>query len=131
MAVFIAGLRVRFVRGRGPGAIALNPATEFPNENAGIPMLQQLTDLTLAELEDLVPVVDPVLVPVFGPLGLLRYPTKPESMAVHLPVSICTYLQGSPLMDYENIVRELLSSEVHQAYTTIKTEQQAEEKFGE
>ena len=73
-------------------------------------------------------VVAPVLIPTFGFLGLLRYPTKPISMAVQVvTVSICTYLQGSPPMDDEYAVRELLSSEVPQAYTTIKTEQQAEE----
>ena len=46
-------------------------------------------------------------------------------------VFICTYLQGSPPMDYEYAVRELLGSEVPQAYPTIKTEQQAEENMME
>ena len=75
---------------------------QLPRENAGFPMPQQLADLTLAEVEDLVPVIAPVLIPVFGPLGLLRYPTKPVSMAVHVAtVSIVKYLQGSPPIDYE------------------------------
>ena len=65
------------------------PDTQLPRENAGFPMPQQLADLTLAEVEDLVPVI-------FGPLGLLRYRTKPVSMAIHVAtVSIFTYLQGS------------------------------------
>ena len=102
--------------------------TQLPRESAGFPMPQQLADLTLAEVEDLVPVVAPVLIPIFGPLGLLRYPTKPVSMAVQVAtVSIFTYLQGSLPMDYEQVVRETLSGEVPQVYTTIKTEQQAEE----
>ena len=92
-------------------------------------MPQQLADLTLAEVEDLVPVVAPVLIPIFGPLGLLRYPTKPVSMAVHFAtVSISTYFQSSPPMDYEQVVRETLSGEVPQVYTT-KTVQQPEENM--
>ena len=103
---------------------------QLPRENAGFPMPQQLADLTLAEVEELVPVIAPVLVPVFGPLGLLRYPTKPEFMALHVEtVSISTYLQGSPPIDYEFVIRELLSGQVPQVYTTLKTEQQAEENM--
>ena len=91
-------------------------------------MPQQVAILTPTEVEALVPVVAAVLVLVFGHLGLLRYPTKPLSMAVQVAaVSICTCLQVSPPMGYENAVRELLSSQVPHAYTTIKKEQQAEE----
>ena len=65
-----------------------------------------------------------------GSLGLLRYPTKPVSLAVHIAtVSIFTYLQGSPPMNYDQMIRETLSGEMPQAYTTIKTEQQAEENM--
>ena len=106
-----------------------NPEAQLPNDNAGFPMPQQLVDLTLAEVKDFVPVVAPVLIPIFGALGLLHYPTKPISMAVQVAtVSICTYLQRSPPIGYEYAVRDLLSSEVPQAYTytTIRTEQQAD-----
>ena len=61
---------------------------------------------------------------MFGALGLLRYPTKPVSLAVHVAtVSIFTYLQGSPPMSYAQMIRETYSGEVPQAYTTVKTEQ--------
>ena len=94
----------------------------------------------LAGAEDLVPVITPVIVPIFGPLGLLRsqwlydttnpyqwlYKWLPVQVAT---VSIFTYLQGSPPMDYEYVIRELLSSEVPQIYTTIKTEQQSKENM--
>ena len=93
-------------------------------------MPQQLAVLTLAEVEDLVPVFAPVLIPIFGPLGLLRNPRNPLSMAVQMAtVSIFTYLQGSLPMDYEYVIKELLGSELPQAYTTIKTEQQSEENM--
>ena len=76
-----------------------DPDTQLPREHPGFPMPQQLADLTLVEVEDLVPVVAPVVIPIFGALGLLRYPTKPVSLAVHVAtVSIFTHLQGSPPM---------------------------------
>ena len=104
-----------------------DPDVQLPRENPGFPMLQQLADLTVAEVEDLVPVVAPVLIPTFGALGLLRYPTKPVSLAVHVAtVSIFTYLQGSPPMSYAQMIRETYSGEVPQAYTTVKTEQRVE-----
>ena len=93
-------------------------------------MPQQLANLTLAGVEDFVPVIAPVLIPIFGLYGIPRYPTKPVSIAAQVAtVSICSYLQGSPPMGYEFAARDLLSSEVPQAYTTIKTEQQLEENM--
>ena len=127
--MFVAGLCVRPICGRRQSELN-NPDTKLPSENARFPIPQQLADLTLAEVESLVPVIAPVLVPTFGLLGLLQYPTKPVSEAVQVAtVSIFTYLQGSPPMDYEYVVKELLRSEVPQAYTIIKTEQHSEENI--
>ena len=107
-----------------------DPDAQLPRENPGFPMPQQLADLMLAEVEDLVPVVAPVLIQICGALGLLRYPIKPISLAVHVAtVSIITYLQGSPPMSYAQMMRETYSGEVPQAYTTVKTEQQVEENM--
>ena len=107
-----------------------HPDAQLPRENAGFPLPQHLADLTLAEVEDLVPVIVPVLIPIFGALGVLRYPTKPVSMAVQVAtVSIFTYLQGSPTMSYECMIQKTLSGKMPQAYTTIKTELQAEENM--
>ena len=107
-----------------------DPDTQLPREIPGFPLPQQLADLTLAEVEDVVPVVAPVLIPIFGALGLLRHPTKLVSLAVHIAtVSIFTYLHGNPPMSYDQMIRETLSGEMPQEYTTIKTEQQAEENM--
>ena len=43
-----------------------NSDAQLPRENASFPMPQQLADLTLAEVEDFVPVVAPLLIPIFG-----------------------------------------------------------------
>ena len=40
-----------------------DPDTQLPRENPGFPLPQQLADLTLADMEDLVPVVASVLIP--------------------------------------------------------------------
>ena len=50
---------------------------QLVTEVAGFLKPNQLADFTLAEVEDLVPVLAPVLTPIFGPTGILRYPTKP------------------------------------------------------
>ena len=103
-----------------------HPDAQLPRENAGFPLPQQLADLTLAEVEDFAP----VLIPIFGALGVLRYTTKPASLVVQVATaSIFTYLQGSPPMSYECMIQETLSGEMPQAYTTIKTELQAEENM--
>ena len=93
-----------------------DPDMQLPRENPGFPMPQQLADLALDEVEDIVPVIAPVLIPIFGALGQLRYPTKPLSLAVHVATeSIFTYLQVSPPMNYAQMIRETYSGEMPQA----------------
>ena len=101
-----------------------NADTKVPGENAGFPMPQELADPTLAEVGHLVPVIAPVLIAIFGRLVILRYPTKPIPMAVYVSsVSICTYLQGKPPMEYECAARDRLSTSClhhHQHGATIR-----------
>ena len=103
---------------------------QLPWETAGFPMPQQLAGLTLAEVKDFVPAMGSVLAPIFGAIGVARYPTKPIAMAVLVyPVSIFTYLQGSQPLTYPKELSAIMSWEMHQAYTTIKTEKQLEENL--
>ena len=98
---------------------------QLPWETAGSPMPQQLADQTLAETEDFVPAMAPVLPPIFGAIKVSRYPTKPIAMAVLVhSVSICTYLQGSQPLTYPKVLSAIMSGEMPQAYTTIKTDKQ-------
>ena len=55
-----------------------NAERQIPWELAGFPMPQQLAELTLAEVEDSVATMAPVLAPIFGAIGVCRYPTKPS-----------------------------------------------------
>ena len=90
-----------------------DPDRQLPWEAAGFPMPQQLADLTLAEVEDFVPAMAPVLAPIFGAVGVSRYPTKPIAMAVLVhPVSICTYLQGSQPLTYPKVLSAIMSGEM-------------------
>ena len=93
-------------------------------------MPQQIADLTLAEVEDFVAAMAPVLAPIFGAVGVCRYPTKPLAMAVqvHL-VSFSTYLQGRPSLDYPRVVHAVLSGEMPHGYTTLKSERELEENL--
>ena len=107
-----------------------NSDRQIPRETAGFPMPQQITDLTLAEVEDFVAAMAPVLAPIFGAIGVCRYPTKPLAMAVQVHmVSFCTYLQGRPSLAYPRVVHAVLSGEMPHGYTTLKSEKQLEENL--
>ena len=96
---------------------------QLPAETAGFPMPQQIADLTLAEVEDFVAVMVSVLAPIFGAVGVCRYPTKPLARAVQVHmVSFCTYLQGRPPLTYQRIVQAVLSDEMPHGYTTLKSQ---------
>ena len=98
-------------------------------------MPQQLADLTnvnqtLAEVEDFVATMVPVLAPIFGAVGVCRYPTKPLARAVQVHmVSFSTYLQGRPSLTYPRVVQAVLSGEMPHGYTTLKSEKQLEENL--
>ena len=108
-----------------------NSDRQIPRETAGFPLPQQIADLTLAEVEDFVAAMAPVLAPIFGAVDVCRYPTKPLAMAVqvHL-VSFSTYLQGRPSLAYPRVVHAVLSGEMPHGYTTLKSERARRESGG-
>ena len=107
-----------------------NSDRQIPWETAGFPMPQQIANLTLAEVEDFVPTMAPVLAPNFGAVGVCRYPTKTLSMAVQVHmVSFCTYLQGRPSLAYPRVAHAVLSGEMPHGYTTLKSKKQLEENL--
>ena len=107
-----------------------NADRQTPRETAGFPMPQQIADLTLAQVEDFVAAMAPVLAPIFGAIGVCRYPTKPLATAVQVHMaSFCTYLQGRPSLAYPRVVHAVLSGEMPHGYTTLKSERQLEENL--
>ena len=88
----------------------------IPLETAGFPIPQQVADLTLAEVEDFVATMAPVLAPIFGAICFCRYPTEPIAMAVVVhTVSFFTYLQGSPALSYPRVLDAVMSGEMPQS----------------
>ena len=107
-----------------------NSDRQMPRETAGFPLPQQIADLTLAEVEDFVAAMAPVSAPIFGAVGVCRYPTKPLATAVQVHmVSFSTYLQGRPSLAYPRVVHAVLSGEMPHGYTTLKSERDLEENL--
>ena len=105
-----------------------NSDQQIPRETAGFPLPQQNADLTLAEVEDFEAAMAPVLAPIFGAVGVCRYPTKPLATAVQVHmVSFSTYLRGRPSLAYPRVIHAVLSGEVPHGYTTLKSERELEE----
>ena len=107
-----------------------NSDRQIPRETAGFPLPQQIADLTLAEVEDFVAAIASVLAPIFGAVGVCRYPTKPLAAAVQIHmVSFSTYLQGRPSLAYPRVIHAVLSGEMPHGYTTLKSERELEENL--
>ena len=107
-----------------------NADRQIPRETAGFPMPQQIADLTLAEVEDFVAAMAPLLAPIFGAIGVCRYPTMPLAIAVQVHMaSFCTYLQGRPSLAHPRVVHAVPSGEMPHGYTTLKSEKQLEENL--
>ena len=107
-----------------------NSDRQIPRETAGFPLPQQIADLTLAEVDDFVAAMAPVLAPIFGAAGVCRYPTKSLAAAVQVHmVSFSTYLQGRPSLAYPRVIHAVLSGELPHGYTTLKSERELEENL--
>ena len=78
---------------------------QLVTEVAGFLTPNQLADFTLSEVEDLITVLAPVLTPISGPTGILRYPTKPLRLASETPsVSILTFLKNVKPYNYQQML---------------------------
>ena len=97
------------------------PTKQLSCEPAGIPMPQQIADVTFAEVE-------PAIAPMFASIGIVRYPTF--SVAVRVPNTfISTNTQGVQPTTYARAANDLLSSDVRNVSLTIRAEHQMEENL--
>ena len=105
---------------------------QLVTEVAGFLTPNQLADFTLSEVEDLIPVLAPVLTPMFGPTGILRYPTKPLRLASETPsASIFTFLKNVKPFNYQQMLERGLYLRVPRMYATMKNEVQQDENLAE
>ena len=94
---------------------------QMTSEVAGFLTPNQLADLILSEVEDLIPVLAPMLTPIYGAIGVLRYPTKPLRFASETPsTSILTFLKYKRPHDYQQMLRLFML--VPRMYIMIKAE---------
>ena len=69
----------------------MHPLYETPVANRGAAELQvclfpsQMANLMLVETKDLLPLIDPIVWPIFGAVIALRYPTQPLRVAANAP----------------------------------------------
>ena len=97
---------------------------------AGFLTPNQLADFTLSEVEDLIPVLAPVLTPIYGAIGILRYPTNPLRPACETPsTSILTFLKNKRPDNNQQMLERGPFMLVPKMYTTIKAEIQQDEKL--
>ena len=101
---------------------------QLMSEVAGFLTPNQLADFTLSEVKELIPVLAPVLTPIYDAIGILRYPTKPLRLASeNLSTSIPTFLKNKRSHDYQHMLERGLFMLVPRMYITIEAEFQQDE----
>ena len=104
-----------------------------PNHLPGFLLPSQIATLMLVETEDLIPLIAPILWPIFGAVMALRYPTQVLRAAANAPtLSILHFVisdgsQRSPT--YQRAVSSFASLRPPMAYTIIKDRKQVEHNF--
>ena len=108
-----------------------NPAiNREPNQLPCFLFPSQVATLKLVETEDLIPLVAPIVWPIFGAVMALRYPTQALRVAASAPtLSILHFVttnasQRDPT--YQSAVQSFANLRPPMAYTVIKDRKQVE-----
>ena len=111
-----------------------NPAVNRePYQLPGFLFPSQIATLMLVETENLMPLIAPIIWPIFGAVMALRYPTQALRVAVNAPaLSILHFVtsdgsQRGPT--YQTAVRKFACLRPPMAYTIIKDKKQVEYNF--
>ena len=109
---------------------SLYDGRQLVSQVAGLLTPNQLADFTISEVEDLIPLLAPVLTPIFGATGTFRYPTKPQRLVSETAsVSILAFLKNVRPQDYQQMLERGMYMRVPRIYTTIKSEIQQDENL--
>ena len=109
--------------------------SQKPNSNnlPGFLFPSQVASLMLVETEDLVPMIAPIVLPIFGSMMALRYPTQPLRVAAKAPtLSILHFVDpedDTRQPDFQMLVRNFANFRPPMAYTIIKEKKQVEYNF--
>ena len=111
-----------------------NPAiNREPNQLPGFLFPSQMATLMLVETEDLIPLIAPIVWPIFGAVMALRYPNQVLRMAANIPTfSILHFVTTDgtqPEPTYRGVVANFSSLRPPMAYTIIKDKKQVEHNF--
>ena len=111
-----------------------NPAiNREPNQLPGFLFPSQMATVMLVETEDLMPLIAPIVWPIFGAVMALRYPTQVLRMAVNTPtLSILHFVMADETLaepTYRKVVANFSSMRPPMAYTIIKDKKQVEHNF--
>ena len=94
----------------------------------------QVASLMLVETEDLIPLIAPIIWPIFGSVMALRYPTQPLRVAASAPtLSILHFVDpedDARPPDFHALVRNFTNFRPPMAFTIIKDKKQVEYNFG-
>ena len=109
--------------------------SQKPNSNnlPGFLFPWQIAGLMLVETEELVPMIAPIIWPIFGSIMALRYPTQPIRVAAKAPtLSILHFVDpedDARQPDFQMLVRNFANFRPPMAYTIIKDKKQVEYNF--
>ena len=109
--------------------------SQKPNSNSlpGFLFPSQVASLMLVETEDLVPMIAPIVWPIFGSMMALRYPTQPLRVAAKAPtLSILHFVDpedDTRQPGFQMLVRNFANFRPPMAYTIIKDKKQVEYNF--
>ena len=109
--------------------------SQRPNSNnlPGFLFPSQIASLMLVETEDLVPMIAPIVWPIFGSRMALRYPTQPLRVAAKAPtLSILHFVDpedDARQPDFQMLVRNFANFRPPMTYTIIKDKKQVEYNF--
>ena len=104
------------------------------NNLPGFLFPSQVASLMLVETEDLIPLIAPIIWPIFGSVMALRYPTQPLRVAASAPtLSILHFVDpedDARPPDFHALVRNFANFRPPMAFTIIKDKKQVEYNFG-
>ena len=108
-----------------------NPAVNRePNQLPGFLFTSQIATLMLVETEDLIPLIAPIVWPIFGAVMALRYPTQVLRVAANAPtLSILHFVTSDGTQrgpTYQRAVSSFAFLRPLMAYTIIKNKRQVE-----